>query len=101
MKKITAILLCAVLVLSFGVMAFADIGDNVSSALTQATNTIIKVVNPIAIFCVIGCGLYCIMGSDPGNIRKAKSWGIAIFVGLILVNAAGPIVDWVQSIQIS
>lgn len=101
-RRTALIVLIAVvtLVLMSTVVAFAagDVGDQIASGINDAIKTVRKIINPIATIAVIGCGIYCIMGSDPQNIKKAKTWGIAIFVGLILINIAGPIVDWASSI---
>jgi len=101
-NKKTKALLMLVLVLGLifmsTVVCFADVGDQIAGGINDAIKTVRKIINPIATIAVIGCGIYCIMGSDPQNIKKAKTWGIAIFVGLILINIAGPIVDWASSI---
>ena len=96
----TVFILIAVLAIALSMTAvcFADVGDDIATGITTAITTVRKIINPIATIAVIGCGIYCIMGSDPTNIKKAKSWAIAIFVGLILINVAGPIVDWASSI---
>lgn len=101
-RRTALIVLIAVvtLVIMSTVVAFAagDVGDQIAGGINDAIKTVRKIINPIATIAVIGCGIYCIMGSDPQNIKKAKTWGIAIFVGLILINIAGPIVDWASSI---
>jgi len=99
-KLRTLFVFLAVLTIVFSMTAicFADVGDDIASGITSAITTLKKIINPVATIAVIGCGIYCIMGSDPTNIKKAKTWGIAIFVGLILVNVAAPIVEWASSI---
>ena len=94
---IVSMMVLAMLLMSVCV-CFADVGDDVANGITQAITTIRKIINPIATVAVIGCGVYCIMGSDPQNIQKAKKWGIAIFIGLVLINLASPIVNWASSI---
>jgi len=98
MRKAFVIILALILVLSSFVLAFADVGDDVSEGIKSALTTIKKVVNPIATIAVIGCGIYCIMGSDPQNIKKAKTWAISIFVGLLVINLADKIVAWASLI---
>lgn len=99
-KKILAVILivsCLMLLSTTNCFA-ADVGDQVEAGIKTAILMIRKIVSPIAIVSVMGCGIYCIFGSDPANIKKAKSWGIAIFIGLLIINLAEPIVTWASSI---
>ena len=98
MRKVMIICLALALVLSSVAFVFADVGDDVSAGIISALGTLRKIVNPIATIAVIGCGIYCIMGSDPQNIKKAKTWGISIFVGLLVINLADKIVSWASLI---
>jgi len=97
-KMLFLFLIALSIILSFTSICFADVGDDIAKGITTAIVTVRKIINPIATIAVIGCGVYCIMGSDPAMIKRAKAWGIAIFIGLILINLAGPIVDWASSI---
>ena len=97
-KRIFAVVLALVMCLALGVTAFADVGETIAGGIETAIGTIKTIINPVAVVAVIGCGLYCILGSDPMNIKKAKSWGLGIFCGLLLINLAQPIVNWAQSI---
>ena len=98
MRKVIVICLALILVLSSAAFVFADVGDDVSAGILSALTTLRKIVNPIATIAVIGCGIYCIMGSDPQNIKKAKTWAISIFVGLLVINLADKIVAWASMI---
>ena len=98
MRKVIVIMLALMLVLASTAVCFADVGDDIAGGILSAIVTLRKVVNPIAIIAVIGCGIYCIMGSDPTNIKKAKTWGISIFVGLVVINLADKIVAWASMI---
>ena len=98
LRTLFIVIAALVLVFSMTAVCFADVGDDIATGINTAISTVKKIINPIATIAVIGCGVYCIMGSDPTNIKKAKSWGIAIFVGLVLINVAGPIVEWASSI---
>lgn len=100
-KRIVAIaMLSLILVLCLSVVAFAtnDVGDEVAEGLYTAIATIRKIINPIAIIAVIGCGVYCIAGGDPTYLKKAKTWAISIFIGLVVINLAPSIVEWASSI---
>lgn len=100
-KKIVAIIMLSIiLVLCFSVVAFAatDVGDEVAEGLNSAITTIRKIINPIAVIAVIGCGVYCIAGSDPTYLKRAKTWAISIFIGLVVINLAPSIVEWASSI---
>ena len=77
---------------------FADVGDDIATGIKNALGTVKKIVNPVATIAVIGCGLYLIMGSDPQNLKKAKTWGISIFAGLLIINLADQIINWASSI---
>lgn len=97
-KRIFALLLALCLIFAFGATAYAadisDIGATVSSGIRSIIATVRSVINPIAILATIGCGLYFILGDDQANVKKAKSWGIGILAGLLLINVAEPLVDW-------
>lgn len=101
MKKTVFLILALALVIVFCFSAFAfadDIGDEVANGLNTAITTLKKIINPIAVIAVIGCGIYCIAGGDPTYLKRAKTWGISIFVGLIIINLAPSIVAWASSI---
>ena len=76
----------------------APIGDGVARGINEVIAQIRSIVNPIATVAIIGCGLYLLLGSDPVNIKRAKSWGLSILVGLIIINLASQIVAWASSI---
>ena len=76
----------------------APIGDEVARGINEVIAQIRSIVNPIATVAIIGCGLYLLLGSDPVNIKRAKSWGLSILVGLIIINLASQIVAWASSI---
>lgn len=79
-------------------VVFADVGDDINAGITEALTTVKKIVNPIATVAVIGCGLYLLMGSDPQSLKKAKTWGLSIFAGLLIINLADRIVTWASAI---
>ncbi len=74
------------------------IGDEIKNGINEVIAQIRTIVNPIATVAIIGCGLYLLLGSDPVNIKRAKSWGLSILVGLIIIILASQIVDWASAI---
>ena len=42
---------------------------------------------------------FLLLGSDQQTLGKVKRWAISVAVGLVLINMAEPIVDWLQSIK--
>ena len=74
-------------------ITLAPIGDEVARGINEVIAQIRSIVNPIATVAIIGCGLYLLLGSDPVNIKRAKSWGLSILVGLFIINLAGQIVE--------
>lgn len=98
---VMAIAIISVLAISMFVMAptaFADVGDQVKAGIEDITKTIKKVVNPIAITAAVICGIFLIVGSDPASLKKVKTWLISIIGGLLLVNLAGPLVNWASNL---
>lgn len=75
-----------------------DIGTNVGSKFTELYNQIKNFATPAATFAIAVCAIYLVFGSDPSWIKKAKSWGIAIFFGLVILYLAPAIVGWVTGI---
>ena len=75
-----------------------DIITSITSQLSLLIDSVRGFANTAAIIALIGCGLYLIFGSNPRYIEKAKSWGIAIIIGLIIINGADPIVKWAQNV---
>ena len=99
MKKIIFILsIILILLFMFTAYTYADIGDDVAGGIDTALVTIKKIINPVATVAVMGCAIYLVLGSDPSNMKKAKSWGLSILVGLVLVNLAPKIVEWASLI---
>ena len=103
------IILATILVTSMLVMAqtaFAagdvvgDVGDKVARGIGSVTETIKKIVNPLAITAAVICGIFLIVGSDPTSLRRVKSWLIAIIGGLLLVNLADPLVKWANNLAV-
>jgi len=71
----------------------------INNAILQVIATIRAIANPIAILAVVIMGIYLIVGHDDQTIRVVKRWAISIAVGLILINLAEPIVNWLQTIH--
>ena len=71
----------------------------INNAILQVIATIRAIANPIAILAVVIVGIYLIVGHDDQTIRVVKRWAISIAVGLILINLAEPIVNWLQTIH--
>ncbi|MCR5096989.1 MAG: TrbC/VirB2 family protein [Erysipelotrichaceae bacterium] len=71
----------------------------INNAILQVIATIRSIANPIAILAVVIMGIYLIVGHDDQTIRVVKRWAISIAVGLILINLAEPIVNWLQTIH--
>lgn len=79
-------------------LMLVPIGDEIKNGINEVIAQIRTIVNPIATVAIIGCGMYLLLGSDPVNIKRAKSWGLSILVGLIIINLASQIVDWASAI---
>ena len=71
----------------------------INNDILQVIATIRAIANPIAILAVVIMGIYLIVGHDDQTIRVVKRWAISIAVGLILINLAEPIVNWLQTIH--
>ena len=74
------------------------IGEQIGGGISKIGSEIMAVINPVAIVAVICCGFYLVLGSDPQYIKKAKSWGISILIGLIIANLADKIVGWASGL---
>lgn len=77
---------------------YADVGDQVSAGITTIKNMVLKIVNPLLILIVIICGIMYAVSRDPKQSEMAKSWGIRILIGAIIINVASQIVDWLQTL---
>lgn len=75
-----------------------DIASQVTDALKNLQSQLVTIANPVASIAIVICGLYLLFGSDPSTIKKVKSWALAIFFGMVLINGVGPIVEWLGSI---
>ena len=75
-----------------------DAAEGIAAGIETGFDTIYSqikaVANPIGVAAVAVCGLYLIFGSDPSYIKKAKSWGISIFFGILVINFADKLVTW-------
>lgn len=71
-----------------------DVAGTIKTGFDTVYNQIQSIANPVATFAVAVCGVYLLLGSDPGYIKKAKSWGIAIFFGILVINFAPKLVTW-------
>lgn len=75
-----------------------DIGTEVAEGITDITETIKDIVNPIATVAVVCCAIFLLVGSDPASLRKVKTWMISIIGGLLLVNLSDNLVKWASNI---
>ena len=69
------------------------------NAIKTVIATVRSIANPIAILSLVLMGVYLLMGSDQQTLGRVKRWAISVAIGLILINMAEPIVNWLQSIQ--
>ena len=72
--------------------------QQISTAIKTVIATVRNIANPIAILSLVLMGVYLLMGSDQQTLSKVKRWAISVAIGLILINMAEPIVNWLQSI---
>lgn len=73
--------------------------QQISNAIKTIVATVRNIANPIAVLSLVLMGVYLLLGSDQQTLGKVKRWAISVAVGLVLINMAEPIVDWLQSIQ--
>lgn len=71
----------------------------ITAAINQVIDIVRKIANPIAALALVIMGIYLIIGNDDQTIRKVKRWFISIAIGLILINMAQPIANWLSNIQ--
>ena len=71
----------------------------ISNAIKTVIATVRSIAIPIAILSLVLMGVYLLMGSDQQTLGRVKRWAISVAIGLILINMAEPIVNWLQSIQ--
>ena len=72
----------------------------IASAINQVVDTVRKIANPIATLSLVIMGIYlAAFGEDQSTVSKVKRWFVTLAVGLILINLAGPIVTWLESIS--
>lgn len=74
------------------------IGTEVGNKFDELYGQVKAFATPAATFAIAVCAVYLVFGSDPSWIKKAKSWGIAIFFGLLILYLAPTIVSWVTEI---
>ena len=77
-----------------------DIADDITDGITSVTNTLKKIVNPIAITSLVLMGIYLAVNSDAQSLKKVKIWLISILIGLLLVNLSDRIVIWASEIGV-
>ena len=80
------------------VLATTNIASDIEKGILGLQDTIISIANPIAVFSVVCIGVYMLFGSNPQTIQKCKSWAFSILFGLLLINLAKPIIDWVSAL---
>ena len=71
----------------------------ITAAINQVIDIVRKIANPIAALALVIMGIYLIIGNDDQTIRQVKRWSISIAIGLILINMAQPIANWLSNIQ--
>lgn len=82
----------------------AATGENIGQKVTNllGTNGILgqvrTIVTPIAVLCVVFCGIKMLIASDPQSVKQAKSWLITIAIGLAVIWLAEPLVNTISSI---
>ena len=56
-------------------------------------------MDPIAVLSLVLMGVYLLLGSDQQTLSKVKRWAISVIIGIVLINMAEPIVNWLQTIK--
>lgn len=75
-----------------------DIGDKVGNKFYDVIDQIKAFATPAAICALSICAIYLLFGSDPSWIKKAKSWAISIFIGLLILYLAPDIITAITEI---
>lgn len=73
--------------------------QQISSAIKTIIATVRNIANPIAVLSLVLMGVYLLLGSDQQTLSKIKRWAISVVIGIVLINMAEPIVDWLQTIK--
>ena len=100
-------LICLLSIFSFNLVAAVDFNQDISdedkAAFDQILEPVMKVYNlvkysatVIAVVVLLFAGItYITSGSDPGKREKAKSMGMYVIVGLVVIWAAPLIVNFI------
>jgi hypothetical protein len=100
-------LICLLAIFSFNLVAAVDFNQDISdedkAAFDQILEPVMKVYNlvkysatVIAVVVLLFAGItYITSGSDPGKREKAKSMGMYVIVGLVVIWAAPLIVNFI------
>ena len=71
----------------------------INNAIMQVIATVRNIANTLAILSLVVMGVYLVINTDTTATRTVKRWAISIAIGLILINMAEPIVNWLASIK--
>ena len=79
-----------------------DVTQQIEGGIWTLINVIKNIANPLAVLAVVIIGIYLVwagsQGSNSKSVTAARAWLICIIIGLVLINLAKPIVDWLQTI---
>ncbi len=65
----------------------------------QIIATVRSIANPIAVLSLVVMGVYLQLNTGMEATRVVRRWAFSIAIGLILINMAEPIVNWLASIK--
>ena len=75
-----------------------DITNQITNGFNEIYALFKAIANPICVVALAAMGIYLLIGSDPQTIKKVKTWGISILVGMILINTADKIANWASKL---
>jgi type IV secretory pathway VirB2 component (pilin) len=75
------------------------VDQQISGAIKTVIATVRNIANPIAVLSPVLMGVYLLLGSDQQTLSKVKRWAISVIIGIVLINMAEPIVNWLQTIK--
>lgn len=75
-----------------------DITGSITAAILKVVAVIRGIANPVGVLALVIIGIMWMASDNDSTIQKCKSWLVRIIIGMVIINLAQVIMDFIQKI---
>lgn len=75
-----------------------NVSSQIATAIGQVTSIIRDIANPIGILALVIIGVTVMASTNDSTKERMKSWFIRIVIGMLIINLAESIMNFIQTI---